>query len=290
MKMLLVISVMALVVTASSSLAHSAPKKAKTEGLAAAKESVKETAKDATKEAKEAKDIKDAQAKEATKEELRQDYTPEPVLESQPEIKAELPVGGSKLSEGGLLGPVTLGPSVAVAVPHPINLGIEGRFTDYLGFGIVYGFLPELSILDAKVKMKAFDFRARVFPFGGAFFIGTSIGKQSITASGSVTQTVATQSVTNTIGLDVGTVYFQPTIGWRWGGKKGFIFGMDFGYQMSLSNSSTLTTSSSNPALDTQAAATAEYQKQKKDIEEAGDKLGKTGLPAFTAIHIGYLF
>jgi hypothetical protein len=183
---------------------------------------------------------------------------------------------------GGLLGPVSLGPTLSLSLPHPANFGIEGRFTDYLGFAINYGFLPELTILDAKLKMSSYDARVRVFPFGGAFFLGTSIGRQTFSASNTATNA----GVTATVQLDATTTYFTPTLGWRWGGMHGFVFGMDFGWQMALSSSSALTVSGSNSLLE----ATADFQKAKADAEKAGSDIGSASLPMFTMLHFGYLF
>jgi opacity protein-like surface antigen len=186
----------------------------------------------------------------------------------------------------GILGPVTIGPTVSLAFPHPANIGVEGRFTDYLGFALDYGFLPQLSVSDASLKISSFDARVRVFPFGGSFFLGCSLGRQSINATKDVTTTVSGQSVTGNFALDISTTYAQPTIGWRWGGRKGIIFGIDFGYQMVLSSSSTPTITSSNAAIET----TDEYQSGVKKVTDLGDKVGSTSIPTFTAIHIGYLF
>lgn len=193
-------------------------------------------------------------------------------------------------SEGGLLGPVTLGPSVSLALPSPINLGVEGRFLDHLGFGVNYGFLPEFTFSGAKLKLTSFDARVRVFPFGGAFFLGTSLGRQSITASNTTVTTVSGQSVTSTVSLDANTVYATPSIGWRWGGRKGFVFGIDFGYQVSLSSSSTLATTFSDPLAQAAVEADPEYAKNKADAEKVGRDVGDASLPAFTALHISYLF
>lgn len=234
----------------------------------------------------------DAKAADAPKAETAAPAEPA-AQPAKAEVKAEAtaPVVESGASEQGLLGPVSLGPSVALALPHPINLGIEGRLFDHFGFGVAYGFLPQMSFMDASVKIGAPELRARVFPFAGSFFLGASFGRRAIVGSKDLTTTVAAQSVTANAALDATTYYFQPTIGWRWGGKTGFIFGIDVGYQVSMSASSALTLTPTTANVSTAAIeATSDYQAVKADLEEIGRDVGSASLPAVTAIHIGYQF
>lgn len=182
---------------------------------------------------------------------------------------------------GGLLGPVSLGPTAALGLPQPLRLGLEGRFTDYLGFAGTYGFLPTLTFGTVAVKFNAIDLRARVFPFGGSFFLGASIGQQTMGASAS--DSISGQ--TTTVGLDVKTIFLTPTLGWRWGGRTGLIFGFDLGWQMALSSSSTFTTNA-GAAVE----ATTQYQTLKTDTEKKGNDLGKVGMPHTTLFQVGYLF
>ncbi len=180
----------------------------------------------------------------------------------------------------GYLGPITLGPTMSASIStYPIQLGVEGRYLDMFGFALTYGFFPELSFDSAKAKASAFDARLRWFPFNGAFFLGATLGFQNLTGTGSISGSSATSTI------DVKTTFWTPTLGWRWAWESGFVMGLDFGWQMAVSSTSTFSTNAS--AI---VQATSEYQNTKTDVEKVGKDLGNTALPSITLIHIGYMF
>jgi hypothetical protein len=198
----------------------------------------------------------------------------------QPQLKEK--VTSSRSTEDPVSGPFSLGPTVGIAIPHPANIGLEGRFNRYFGFAINYGFLPQISFEDVKLKMNSYDARVRIFPFQGAFFVGTSFGKQSIVAN-----TVAiTDGTASSLTLEATTLYLTPTLGWRWGGQTGLIFGIDFGWQVVLSSSAQLRGSYGDQVIQ----FSPEYQEAKADVERVAKDIAQTSLPSFTMIHIGYLF
>jgi hypothetical protein len=172
-----------------------------------------------------------------------------------------------------------IGPTVSLALPRPINLGVEGRYTPFFGFAANYGFLPTLTISNASVKFNSFDIKARIFPFGKSLFLGAAFGVQNLTGS------AIDATTSSTVSLNVKTVFLTPTVGWRWQGSGGFVFGIDFGWQLPLSSSSELTSNASAAAQ-----ANASYLSTKSDVEKAGNDIGKTGLPSLTLLHFGWMF
>lgn len=181
----------------------------------------------------------------------------------------------------GLLGPVTLGPTIGIAIPHPANVGLEGRYLDIVGFAFNYGFLPQITLKGNSAKINSWDIRARIFPFRGGFFLGVAYGNQELNGSRSEQIAGSPQSTSVTIS----TTTLTPHFGWRWVYDAGFVWGFDFGVQLAQSNSTVLKTSAS---LAQQADPL--YQELVDDLNELGDKIGKQMLPFVTLLHVGYMF
>ena len=199
----------------------------------------------------------------------------------------------------GLLGPVTLGPSVTLlAIPTIIRFGLEGKYKNSFGFGGHYGFIPSslLSkfVKDVTIKVTNYEGRVRWFAFQRALFLGLGLGQQNLEGSKSenIKLTVSGLSITvpATVNVKISTTFLTPHFGWRWTWNSGFFMGLDLGYQVALSSSTTLS-SSTLAGID---LAVLKDQQQYKDldkkVQDEGNKVGKTGLPSFTLIHFGFLF
>lgn len=173
-----------------------------------------------------------------------------------------------------------LGPTVAIAIPHPANVGLEGRFFHKLaGFAFTYGFLPEMTVSDVSAKMTSWDLRARLHPFRGAFFLGAAYGNQDLTGRRSENILGTSQSTT----LKISTTTFTPHIGWRWGDR--FVFGIDLGVQLSLKHKNTLTTTASGAQQSDPA-----YTQAINDLNKIADDIGSATLPFITLLHFGFMF
>ncbi|MEW6055468.1 MAG: hypothetical protein AB1540_02555 [Bdellovibrionota bacterium] len=183
----------------------------------------------------------------------------------------------------GLLGPVVLGPAVSLlAFPHPIEVGLEGKYKDLFGFGLTYGFIPDLVIKTAKINTKAFDARVRWFPFRGAFFVGMAFGTQTISAK----KSAEIQSIKVNAEVEVQSSFYTPHVGWRWVWPSGYFMGVDLGWQLASGAETTLTTDVRNVLL----LATPQYGQLEKDVKDLGNQYGNKPLPMFTLIHFGWLF
>jgi hypothetical protein len=185
-----------------------------------------------------------------------------------------------------LLGDVGLGPIITlVNIPHPLSLGIEGKYKDFAGFAVNLGLMPSISIGPVKAELSTWDLRARWFPFSSAMFLGAAFGNQTFDFSSTVTGEI-TPGVSQSadITMEVSTTFLTPHIGWRWGaqGGKGFFYGMELGWQIALSSKVTGPTSS-NAAVPDQADELA-------DVRKAGEDIGQASLPHLTLIQFGWLF
>jgi hypothetical protein len=182
----------------------------------------------------------------------------------------------------GLLGPITIGPKLTIgSLPVPAGFGIEAKFMNWVGASLDYYYIPTVTLSSVGIGLQAFSATARLFPFQGSFFLGTSLGSRSFT--GSKTENVAGIGA-STVTVDVTTLFVGPHLGWRWVAKTGFFMGMEFGWQFAMSNS---TTTAITPAA---AALAAGFSGTKAEVEEQADDLGKAGLPQIALLQIGYLF
>ena len=182
------------------------------------------------------------------------------------------------------LGDFEVGPYItAVTLPRPFTGGIEAKWLDLVGVSASYGFLPQLTISSVKLKMNGYDFRLKLYPFRGAFFLGVGIGSQTLTAS--ATDSVSGIPITAS-GSQVNS-FVAPQLGWNWVWGSGFFMGIDLGVQLSMSHTTTVTTDQDSNALVT---GSTQYAGIKSNILKMADLFGKTPLPVLTLVKVGFFF
>jgi hypothetical protein len=132
-----------------------------------------------------------------------------------------------------------------VSLPRPLDAELYVRASDYFFVGVSYSdfpaFVADPLLKAAGVKdgqttarldqFNAFDADVRVFPFAGAFFLGSSFGRQSFRAA--ITESTVLGPQTGTI--DLTTVYATPRLGYLWTFGPGIVLGLDAGVQFKLS-------------------------------------------------------
>jgi hypothetical protein len=190
-----------------------------------------------------------------------------PIPAAEAAIKDQAPKEGEEAER-----PVHFGAIAGVGFPRP--LAIEGAITvkRYFLVGGEYSMLPKISVSGVDTMMWALAADARVFPFGGAFFIGVRGGRQHATAR-------ATATVANlgslTESIDVDTWFVNPRIGFAWTWSSGFTLGVDVGVQIPVK--SQVTTSLPDAAMaDSRVTTTT-------------DLLGKKVLPTVDLLRVGFL-
>lgn len=216
--------------------------------------------------------------------------TPEAVVEAPiptPTPKVELPKAEPANELYGKknrnLGDFVVGPYLtAVALPRPISFGVEAKWKDLMGLSGAYGFFPQVTVSSVKLKITGYDFRLKIYPFRGAFFLGVGMGSQTFT--GSMTKTISTIATTGTIVQD--NSFIAPHMGWNWTWDSGFFMGLDLGVQLSMKRKNTF----SSDVTNTLVTSSAEYTALQADILKQADLIGKTPLPLLTLIKIGYFF
>lgn len=177
----------------------------------------------------------------------------------------------------GLLPGMVIGPKLALLpLPSVFGLGIEAKFQNLIGVGLDYNLIPTVKLGDqVKAGYDDFSLSARVFPWRGRFYLGAALGQRNFFAKG-------TESTTGQeLKAEVKSTYLAPEIGWRFVWTSGLFMGIDLGYQLILSPKTTMTmpaaAAQANPGL-------------KKDVEDAGDQLGKFGFPIISLLQLGYYF
>jgi hypothetical protein len=236
--------------------------------------------------ADEANDIvtKDPAAKEA----VMAVPSPSPTPMMTPATKAKVEETSTKEDDvygkkNRLLGDFVVGPYVTgVAIPRPLSAGLEAKWKDFIGLSAGYGYLPQITISSAKLKITGYDVRLKFYPFKGAFFIGAALGKQTFT--GSKTETISSVVTTGTVTQD--NNFIAPHIGWNWVWDCGFFMGLDLGVQLSMNRTNSFSSDITNPAVTN----SAEYRALESDILKNADLVGKTPLPLLTLLKFGYFF
>jgi hypothetical protein len=172
----------------------------------------------------------------------------------------------------GIFPGMVIGPKFALLnVPAVYGIGLEAKFSNLVGVGLEYNAWPTLKFgSDVKAGYNDLQLTGRVFPWRGRFYLGAALGQRNFFAKG----TEATTGLEAKI--EVKSVYLAPEIGWRFVWESGFFMGIDLGYQIVLSPKTTLTVPGG--WVD---------QTLKKDIEDAGDQIGKVGLPIVSLIQLG---
>jgi hypothetical protein len=148
---------------------------------------------------------------------------------------AEAPPAESVYAGHGPLGSAHVGVVAGAGLPDGVSVGLVARAFRRLGAGVTAAMLPETSLpgLDgARVVRVSGEGHARVYPFGGAFFVGLGLGGMQL--KGSMTErTVAFRTEQRAEGRGYASaLYVAPQVGFLWLTKIGVAFGCDAGAQI----------------------------------------------------------
>ena len=204
------------------------------------------------------------------------------------EFSAYAGSSSSELDDGFLFTP-----SLAIGVPHPVDLTLDLRLPDHnFAVGIAGGTLTIPLQNSINIGVDNFDLRMQWHPWAGSLFLGTNIGTQTLHGSSlQQIQITPTTTVPTKIDLSIRSTTLTPHLGWLWI-YRAFSMGFELGWQVPLNPSSSFDITLTDP---TQAAflapvqATAQYQKAVSDIDTLANRIGKIGLP-YTVLRFGWTF
>jgi hypothetical protein len=160
---------------------------------------------------------------------------------------------------------------IIVGVGFPRPLGAEAIVkVDRFAFGAEYGTLPEVNVGGVYATMWSVAADARVFPFGGEFFVGLRAGRQHVDAHTTISL-AQYGAISEALALD--SWYLNPRFGILWRSEIGLTLGIEAGVQFPVSPSTT-----SSLPLNLVPGA-----------QSAADSLGKAVLPTVDLMRIGFL-
>lgn len=171
------------------------------------------------------------------------------------------------VKESGLIPHVLIGPRISLlALPSP-SLGGEVKVLRYVGVSFDYGFLPKITVDGATVKYDMWNVAARIYPFGGAFFVGAVYGHYGVDGSSEAGKGSGTVHVaSNFIGPQIGLRMVQPS---------GFFTGVDVAWAFPISYTSETSADASGRTLE---------------IKQNADKYLQHGVPLLGLVSFGWLF
>jgi hypothetical protein len=201
---------------------------------------------------------------------------------------------------GGLLGPLRIGLLVGGGLPEILSLGGQIKLTRFVGAGVNIGLIPTVKISyygDATLSYQEYDAYGRVYPFGGAFFLGAGVGYATIKGTvNSKLNTDAAQGmypgIPNPILVDsqgsVRTLVFTPQIGFMKIFGSGFTIGLDVGAQLPIAPSKVDFATTTNLPEQANTYVQSTYIKPNDDkVRSTLDTIGRTPLPTFN-LKIGW--
>lgn len=191
--------------------------------------------------------------------------------------------------------PVRIGLLVGIiSIPRLLSFELFAKVHNLFGIGVGYNLLPSpvgdwlLSIggvHNASVESSAWDIDLRLFVLRGSFFVGTSFGRQGVSASADVNTNTLFGRVHFT--GDLSSFYVTPRLGWLWIWRSGFSLGLDAGVQFPIAYDLTL-----GPAIifnDPTLRNDPTMRRYVKDVEDAAKLVGETPLPSIN-FRIGYTY
>lgn len=185
------------------------------------------------------------------------------------------------------MGALCLGPVLNLGVINPIGFGLHARVGDYVGFGVDYQFLPEVGIASASTSASLLTVDARVYPFGGAFFLSGGFAYQVLTASASA---AGTDPLGNAYDMSVEGTVSLPMLKFGTGffGHDGLVLGIDVALEIPLAGA--------NVDFATNAALSAEDQRAVDNAEQDIEQVARDVLemmPVLVQVNLlrlGYVF
>jgi hypothetical protein len=234
---------------------------------------------------------------------------PPPPSERRPAAREEMRSHEATDNWNGLLGPFQIGPVVGAGLPSLLNFGVAIKLTHYVGAGINIGIIPTLKISyygQATLAYQEYDVYARVYPFGGAFFLGTGLGYEAVQGTLATTVDLTPYQQGLPAGLlpnsvdyasqgSVKTLVLTPQIGLFHTFRSGFSLGFDVGLQVPIAPSQVTLKSQANFLADPQIPEATRQQLNNQYVKPTDDQvrstletIGRTIIPTFN-VRIGWL-
>jgi hypothetical protein len=168
-----------------------------------------------------------------------------------------------------------------IGPPNLIGGGVHARIGKYLGVGFDYQALPKVNFNPVAASTSLVSGNARVYPFGGAFFVSAGIGYQSIKGE------VSEGNIS--VSAESGFPAAMASIGVM--GKSGFVLGADLGFLFPLSPMR-IRVHENIGDLAQNGVPQADIDKARADAESSVNKVLKAVPVLFqlNLLRLGYMF
>jgi len=179
---------------------------------------------------------------------------------------------------------VCFGPVLSLlGPPNLLGGGLHFRVGEYFGAGLDYQMTPSITFDPISVSTSLFSVNARVYPFGGSFFLGGGFGVQSVT--GQLSNSDVTVAANATFPAAMASIGFM--------GRGGFVMGLDLGVLFPLGgNSVEIGKMEVHRDINGMAIPQAEIDKARDEVQSQVTKVVDL-LPVLVQLNllrIGYLF
>lgn len=154
-----------------------------------------------------------------------------------PDPAPESDVPPTSSSDGGIFGPVRIGPLAGASVPRPISLEMFLRYKRSIGIGLEYSVLPTVNVDGISLHASAFAGDLRWFILDSPVFLGAGFGVQSLRGDATFQGYAGDAEATK--------VFFTPRLGLLWTFQSGFTIGADAGIELVVSHRESF-----NPDID----------------------------------------
>jgi hypothetical protein len=201
--------------------------------------------------------------------------------------------------DGGIFGPFRIGVLVGGGLPSVLSFGGILKLTRYLGAGVNVGLIPTIKVSlygDAELSYQEYDLYGRLFPFGGALFVGAGVGYANIKGRFSTQYDVsafqsAAPGLPNPLSVtsegSVRTLVLTPTLGLLHTFGSGFTLGIDVGAQIPIAPSETKF-DTQVPRSVPQAVIDKYVKPNDKKVQDTLDTVGRAILPTLN-LRLGWL-
>jgi hypothetical protein len=206
-------------------------------------------------------------------------YPPQPApAAGPPPLAAEADEPGKK--KRCVADEFCFGPTLTAGVLNVFGIGFQARM-EYWGFAFDYQFIS-LGYRDVDGTLHLITLEGRAYPFGGYFFVSAGVAWQNVDLDTTVTVRAEGFSTDVDAKGSVNIPLFK--LGFGFGGRDGFVFGIDLGFGFRLS--------SADVKIDTNLPPFPEVVKAENDFRRAANKWVEW-LPftlQLNLLRIGYLF
>ena len=215
------------------------------------------------------------------------DGTPDAApTETMPTLAATPTAPATSADPGGVRIGLLLG---LITIPRPVQAELTAKIGRYLSLGGQYSTLPDITPpgFDAGLKLNAYQGVARIFPFGGTFYIGSGFGYQQFRASMGATDT--STGYRTEVSCDMSGMIVSPQLGWLVVWKSGFALGLNIGVQIPIPKDP-IVKATVNGVEIPESASDADTNDMRNSVRSIAKLVSKYPIPNIDLLKIGFFF